>query len=564
MAPLSSVITISSSRGIKRDMRKLSLLFAVLCMYAHTTFAQYPSVGSQNNNARVSKIELTEQYIIVHLLVPSSTNKKATYRVSSGSIIIPDSPEIIDAVNRTFDEPFYLDEGDLLEMVKTLSINANNPYFTRDIVNASKKLINNSNNMRKAYQKAGLLIVNAGREKLDTEYKLYSKESTMWHFTMYFNRKSIPAGCSKFSIKEIRSSSFNPKRWDNISFEIPCPYHIKEYSNTSESAIERTIDNENDGIVGIYEDASDGENKVGVVKYGTSYRILYISGSSNRCRQTGHVKADLRPTATVGLYKGKWYMTDFSENNSCMATFDGMKMDIIVDDQKMMFVKMYPTKDNSTVSTNTAEKWSGTGWAIGTGYIATNYHVVDGARTIAIKGVGGDLSCGYTAEVVATDKTNDIAVLKIIDSHFKGFGTIPYAVSGRIADKGEGIFVLGYPMTQVLGNEVKYTAGEINSRTGFQGDVATYQISAPVTHGNSGGPMFDNRGNVIGIVNSGITDKEIAENVGYAIKVSYLKILIESAGLNITLPQNNTIANLSKQEKIKKVEKFVYYIECSK
>ncbi len=213
---------------------------------------------------------------------------------------------------------------------------------------------------------------------------------------------------------------------------------------------------------------------------------------------------------------------------------------------------------------NEVTEWSGTGWAIESGYIVTNYHVVDGARTISIKGIGGDLNTGYSAEVAATDKTNDIAVLKITDSRFKGFGTIPYAVSSRIADKGEGIFVLGYPMTQVLGNEIKYTAGEINSRTGFQGDVATYQISAPVTHGNSGGPMFDNRGNVIGIVNSGITDKEIAENVGYAIKTSYLKILVESAGLNITLPQNNTIANLSKQQIIKKVEKFVYYIECSK
>ena len=451
-----------------------------------------------------------------------------------------------------------------MEMVKTLSINTNNPYFTRDIVNASKKLINNSNEMRKVYKKAGLLIVSAGRENLDTEYKLYSKESTTWHFTMYFDRRSIPTGCSRFTIKEIRSSSFSPKNWEDISFEMPCPYHSKEYNNTSEAAIERTINNENDGIVGIYEDVSDGGNKVGVVKNGTSYRILYISGSSNRCWQTGHVKADLRPTATYGLYKGKWYMTDFSENNSCMVTFDGMKMDIVVDDQRIMFIKMYPIQVGSSSSITNAEKWSGTGWGIGDGYLVTNHHVIDGARAISVKGIGGDLNTGYSAEVVATDKTNDIAVLRITDSRFHGFGVIPYAVSSRIADKGEGIFVLGYPMTQVLGNEVKYTAGEINSRTGFQGDVATYQISAPVTHGNSGGPMFDNKGNVIGIVNSGITDKEIAENVGYAIKISYLKILIESAGLNITLPNNNTISSLSKQEKIKKVEKFVYYIECSK
>ena len=238
------------------------------------------------------------------------------------------------------------------------------------------------------------------------------------------------------------------------------------------------------------------------------------------------------------------------------------------------FVKDYPTRSMyeqaiANVQRKIEEEsqpssWSGSGWAIGSGYLVTNHHVIDGAKTISIKGIGGDMNTGYSAEVMATDKTNDIAVLKIKDSRFKGFGGIPYAVSSRIADKGEGIFVLGYPMTQVLGNEVKYTAGEINSRTGFQGDVATYQISAPVTHGNSGGPMFDNKGNVIGIVNSGITDKGIAENVGYAIKISYLKILIESAGLNITLPSNNTISTLSKQEKIKRVEKFVYYIECSK
>jgi S1-C subfamily serine protease len=249
--------------------------------------------------------------------------------------------------------------------------------------------------------------------------------------------------------------------------------------------------------------------------------------------------------------------------------FSGMGLDphICAGMDNYTFIKEFPTKslyEGYIRNDNQPKAWSGTGWAIGSEYLVTNYHVVDEARTISIKGIGGDLNTGYSAEVMATDKTNDIAVLKITDSQFKGFGTIPYAVSSRIADKGEGVFVLGYPMTQVLGNEVKYTAGEINSRTGFQGDVATYQISAPVTHGNSGGPMFDNRGNVIGIVNSGITDKEIAENVGYAIKISYLKILIESAGLDITLPQNNTIANLSKQEKIKKVEKFVYYIECSK
>ena len=183
------------------------------------------------------------------------------------------------------------------------------------------------------------------------------------------------------------------------------------------------------------------------------------------------------------------------------------------------------------------------------------------AKTISVKGLKGDMNTGYTAEVVATDKVNDIAILRITDSRFTGFGTIPYAVQQRMADVGEDVFVLGYPLTQALGNEIKLTNGIISSRTGYQGNIATYQMSAPVQPGNSGGPMFDNKGNVIGIVVAGVPG---AENVGYAIKTSYLNILIESAGLNIKLPSNNTISTLSLAEKVKRVKNFVFYIECSK
>ena len=195
------------------------------------------------------------------------------------------------------------------------------------------------------------------------------------------------------------------------------------------------------------------------------------------------------------------------------------------------------------------------------GYIVTNNHVASEAKTINIKGIKGDMNTGYVAEVVATDKVNDIAILKITDSQFKGFGTIPYAVQQRMSDVGEDVFVLGYPLTQALGNEIKLTNGIISSRTGYQGNISTYQMSAPVQPGNSGGPMFDNKGNVIGIVVAGVPG---AENVGYAIKTSYLKILIESAGLDIRLPANNTISTLSLAEKVMRVKEFVFYIECSK
>lgn len=227
------------------------------------------------------------------------------------------------------------------------------------------------------------------------------------------------------------------------------------------------------------------------------------------------------------------------------------------------FVKAYPsTSMYSTVAENSKPStWSGTGLAIGNGYIVTNSHVASDAKNITIKGVKGDMNTGYSAKVVANDKTNDLAILKINDSLFKGYGAIPYMVSTRMADVGEDVFVLGYPLTQALGNEIKLTNGIVSSRTGYQGEVSTYQISAPVQPGNSGGPLFDNKGNVIGIVVAGVPG---AENVGYAIKASYLKILIESAGLNIKLSANNTISNMSLAEKVKRVKNFVFYIECGK
>lgn len=207
------------------------------------------------------------------------------------------------------------------------------------------------------------------------------------------------------------------------------------------------------------------------------------------------------------------------------------------------------------------QEWTGTGFALNYRYVATNYHVVKDAKTIEVAGINGNPTIYYSASVVATDKANDLAIIRINDSRFNGFNAIPYSVTTRLADVGEDVFVLGYPLTQALGNEIKLTNGIVSSRTGYLGDVSIYQMSAPVQPGNSGGPMFDSNGNVIGIVVSGVPG---AENVGYAIKTSYLKTLIESAGLNVRFPTNNTISTLSLAEKVKRVKNFVLYIECSK
>lgn len=187
------------------------------------------------------------------------------------------------------------------------------------------------------------------------------------------------------------------------------------------------------------------------------------------------------------------------------------------------------------------QEWSGTGFALNNKYVVTNYHIVEDAKSINISGINGDFSTSYTASVVATDKVNDLAIIKINDGGFNGFGVLPYSINMKMAEVGDDIFVLGYPLTQTMGDEIKLTNGIISSRTGFQGDASLYQITAPLQPGNSGGPMFDSKGNVVGIV---CAHHVGTENVGYAIKTSYLKNLAESSSLTNIFPTNNTVSTL--------------------
>ncbi len=204
--------------------------------------------------------------------------------------------------------------------------------------------------------------------------------------------------------------------------------------------------------------------------------------------------------------------------------------------------------------------WSGSGFALKGGYLVTNYHVVEDAAVINVKGIHGDFSTSYLATIAATDRYNDLAIIKISDPDFSGFGSIPYSIKTTTSEVGENIFVLGYPLTATMGDEIKYTTGVISSKTGFQGDVSLYQISAPIQPGNSGGPLFDSKGNIIGIVSAKHND---AENVGYAIKSLYLRNLSESSNNTSILPSTNSISSLSRTEQIKSLKKYVFLIECS-
>jgi S1-C subfamily serine protease len=160
------------------------------------------------------------------------------------------------------------------------------------------------------------------------------------------------------------------------------------------------------------------------------------------------------------------------------------------------------------------------------GYLLTCYHVVQDAGRIVVRTKAGT----FAGKLVKSDKANDIALLKIAGK----FATLPVGLS-RAMKLGESVFTIGFPNIELQGFAPKLTKGEISSLTGVQDDPREFQISVAVQPGNSGGPLVNQYGNVVGIVSARLADMatlettgSLPQNVNYAVKSSVLNVLLES------------------------------------
>ena len=223
----------------------------------------------------------------------------------------------------------------------------------------------------------------------------------------------------------------------------------------------------------------------------------------------------------------------------------------------VQMIKIFPTEE---VYLNNAEI-SASGFAISSnGIIVTNYHVVENAENIFIRGVNGNFDKRYSAKVLLSDRHNDLAFLQIDDDQFSSCGPIPFRIANSTSKVGENVFVMGYPLRATMGDELKLTDGIISAKTGFQGDITSYQISAPVQPGNSGAPVFDASGILIGIINAKNLE---AENASYAIKSTYLMVLLEGLSEKISFRANPQLANHTLPKKVELLRQFVYIIEVN-
>lgn len=191
------------------------------------------------------------------------------------------------------------------------------------------------------------------------------------------------------------------------------------------------------------------------------------------------------------------------------------------------------------------------------GDILTAAHVVSNASHIEVMTSQGR----KTARILQIDKSNDIAMIKCEGL----FEPIPIA-SSKGVKLGQTIFSIGFPNIEIQGTSPKMTKGEISSLYGYQDDPRLWQISVPIQPGNSGGPLCDEAGNLIGIVVSKLNavqmakaTGDVAENVGYAIKSAYIAPLLDNLGIN--QPQfNRSARNANLVDQVDQVSKSVVMI----
>lgn len=159
---------------------------------------------------------------------------------------------------------------------------------------------------------------------------------------------------------------------------------------------------------------------------------------------------------------------------------------------------------------------------------------------------------------VYRDQIHDLSILRVTDPAFTAFGTLPYTFKAEESDLGEKVYTLGYPREDIVFGE-----GSLSSSTGFEGDTTAYQISIPLNPGNSGGPLLDDKGNLIGVISGKQAGQEGAS---FAVKSAYLLQMIselppELAPIKTSLPKNNALLGQNRPQQLNKLKDYIFVVK---
>ena len=194
---------------------------------------------------------------------------------------------------------------------------------------------------------------------------------------------------------------------------------------------------------------------------------------------------------------------------------------------------------------------SGTGFFVSrVGHIITNYHVIQGCDANKLSYKGKVLN----TDTIAVDKSNDLAILKVNMTPSK-----VYPVATNDATLLEDIIIAGYPLGKKVSSAIKTSKGSVTALAGYGDNYSEFQTDAALNQGNSGGPIINQKGNVVGVAVANYGKKSGVESFNFGIKSSTLKTFATSNGLTF-LPPNSR--DLSNKDLGKLITEGTIYLEC--
>lgn len=204
---------------------------------------------------------------------------------------------------------------------------------------------------------------------------------------------------------------------------------------------------------------------------------------------------------------------------------------------------------------------TGSGFVVSAdGVVMTNAHVVESCRTITVQPQDGP---AQLASLKAKDTGNDLALLKTSVR----LPEVARFRQDRPLRSGDEVVVVGYPLSSLLSREPNVTAGVVSAMNGLRGDPRHYQITAPVQKGNSGGPLTDMSGNVVGVVTSKLNAMKIADrtgdlpqNINFAIKADLVRTYLDANAVAYQTAASS--AQLSAADVGERIRRVTVFIEC--